>query len=91
MMSHKDIVSGINWKFNHYVDEYKRPYSDKEAIYIRAFRHYLVLSEYGIFPEKASVSLNALAKLHLGYNLDEIHEFTLTVGRNNVHSLVGVK
>lgn len=86
-MSHKDVIDTINWKFNDYVEQCKLPYRSKEDIFIRAFRHFLTLSEFGIFPEKASESLNTLAKLHLGYNLDEINDLVMKTAHNNVNEL----
>tara|TARA_R110000868_G_scaffold12456_7_gene59535 strand:+ start:8506 stop:8895 length:390 start_codon:yes stop_codon:yes gene_type:complete len=88
-LKHKDVIKGINWKFNNYINQYKEPFADREGIYIRAFRHYLVLSEYGVFPEKASVSLSALTKLHLGYDVDEIHELILRLSTNNIKNITG--
>ena len=88
-LNKRDIVKTIIFKFERYLEDYNDMFADKEAIYIKAFNHYLVLSEYGIFPKKAGDALDKLMKIHLGYNSDEVLKLTYKLSEKNLNEIMG--
>ena len=75
--------------FTQYLESYRQEWSDKERIFINAFREYLVLSRFSCFPEDAMPIFSALCKLHFGYYHKEIQELVYRQAVNHCANFIG--
>lgn len=87
----KDIINGVIWHFNSYLRNWKASdtypsITNRDGIYLNAFREKLFLEKFGILPEEVVKIFDELTTLHIGKSVEEINKLTDKMADNNVRA-----